>query len=224
MSTRKSFAIAEDHSYWRQTLIDIIKNHILDAEIIIEASNGKELIERLEEINNESSPSLVILDLGMPVMNGYDTARWLQANRPEIKIVTISLLQNERSIITLLGYGVLGFLHKNINGQDLIAGISSVLQGKMYFSAFKNAKGEDVHFEISSILKIKDVVNKWESLTKQEQQFVRLCCSDLDYNDIAKQLGIHISSLEPMKSSLFKTFEVKNRIALFLLVYKSKLL
>jgi two-component system invasion response regulator UvrY len=224
MSTRKRFAIADDHGYWRQTLIDIIRNHIADAEIIIEASNGRQLIEQLKEMNIESSPSLVILDLNMPVMDGYDTSRWLQLNRPKIKILTLSLLQNERSIIRLLNYGVLGFIHKNTNGEDLITGISSVLQGNMYFSAFKNAKGEDIHLELSSIIKIKEVVNKWESLTKEEQELIRLCCSDMDYREIEKAMSIQPRTLELMLSNLMKQFEVKNRIALFLLIYKSKLL
>ena len=225
MSTMKRFAIADDHDYWRKILIDIIQKDISDAEIVIEATNGKQLIEKLAEIGPESDdPSVVILDLSMPILNGFEVASWLYFNRPAMKIITLSLMQDERSIIRLLKHGVLGFLHKNINGPDLIAGIETVLKGELYFSAFENSQGDDLHFQLESLLKTKDIIHKWDSLSPQAQEFVRLCCSDLRYKEMAKKMKVDINVVASLAMRVFKHFGVIDRISLVLLAYKNKLI
>jgi DNA-binding NarL/FixJ family response regulator len=224
MSTRKRFAIADDHEFWRNTLIEIINKDIPDADIVVEASNGIQLIEKLSTLENESAPSLVILDLHMPVMNGFETARWLHLNRPEILIVALSLSQDEKSIIRLLEYGVLGFMQKNINGPDLIVGIQTVLKGEYYFSPFKNPLGKDLHLEIDSILKTKDILRRWDSLSQQAKQFVGLCCSDMRYKEMAKIMQVDATVIAYLASKTFAHFEVTNRISLVLLAYKNNLI
>ena len=224
MSIRKRFAIADDHEYWRKTLVEIINNHFTDADIVVEASNGIQLIDRLSAVGKELAPSLVILDLQMPVLNGFETARWLHFNRPEMKIVALSLRQDERSIIRLLEYGVLGFMHKKIFGQDLIAGIQTVLKGEFYFSAFKDPQGKDLHLEIDSILKTKDILRRWDSLPQQAQKFARLCCSEMKYKDMAKIMKVDVTTITSLALKTFAHFEVSERISLVLLVYKNNLI
>lgn len=198
MSTPYKFGIAEDHNYWRHTLIEIIKNNFPEAEIVVEASNGKTLIEEIVASAKRSVPDMVILDLHMPDMDGYSTAKWLYSYHPEIKILTLSLLQDEKAIIRLLKYGVLGFLHKNINGDDLLSGIQSVLRGELYFSSFQNNMGVEQDLQLTSLLKVKDILEKWGSLSKLEKEFIRLCCTDKKYNEIAKELKIDISTIDKL--------------------------
>jgi DNA-binding NarL/FixJ family response regulator len=215
--------IADDHDYWRRTVVEMITSHMPDMEVTVEARHGKELLERISSTGPDTCPSLILLDLNMPVMDGFATAYWLYRHKPEIKIVALSLQQDELTIIRLLGHGVMGFMQKNITWEELVSGIESVLTGKMYFSVFKNERGEDIHLDIDAVLKMKPIVDHWNCLSQLQQDIIRYCCADMTYQQIATAMKIDRTSVERMVTGLFATFEVKGRIGLVLLAYKYKL-
>ena len=223
MTNSVKLGIADDHDYWRRTVIEMITSHMPDMEVTVEASHGRQLLDSISLMDPDTCPSLILLDLSMPVMDGFTTAHWLHRNRPEIKIVALSLQQDELTIIRLLKHGVMGFMQKNINGEELVAGIEAVLMGKMYFSVFKSERGEDVHLDIDAVLKMKPIVDHWNCLNRQQQDIIQYCCADMTYQQIATAMKIDRTTVEGTATGIFATFGVKGRIGMVLLAYKHKL-
>ena len=113
MTTQKQpvrIALTDDHVLVRCALAELI-NGFGECQVIHQSSNGRELVEALEQ---GATPQVIILDLHMPDMNGFDTAQWLRNNRPEIHIIMLSNFDSELSMIRLLQAGVRGFLKKDI--------------------------------------------------------------------------------------------------------------
>jgi two-component system invasion response regulator UvrY len=224
MSSCYRFAIADDHNYWRQVLMDLVRQHFPDSRIVHEARTGTQVVKFISNAPTEDIPDLVILDLNMPDLNGFETSKWLYTNRPAIKIVTLSLIQDELIAIRLLNYGVRGLLQKNIEGTELVTAITDVMQGEMYLSIFTDDSNHPFRPNTYTPGKIKNVLQIWSTLSKQEKQVFQLCCSDLPYSKIAREMRLaNIRDVQRIAAGLFESFEVGNRIELFLLAHKNNL-
>jgi two-component system, NarL family, invasion response regulator UvrY len=223
MLTGRRFAIVDDHSYWRQALVELIREKFPNDQIVFESIGGNDLIEFIQSVAPDQLPDLVILDLKMRGLDGFETAKWLFLHETGIKVITLSLIQNEITVIRLLNYGVKGFLHKNSDAEDIVKGINSVLLGEMYFSPVLNVQGSSVDIQLESLLKWKEILAKWRSLSFREKEIVRLLCSELRYDEIARQIGVNKPSLEDTTLTLYEKFGVTHRIPLVLLVHKYKL-
>ncbi len=106
--TQCKVLLADDHILLRDALAVLI-NSFAECKVIAVAGNGIEVQKKIQEGN---MPDLVLLDLNMPEMDGYESARWLQGNHPEIKIITLTMYDSEIALIRLLQIGVRGFLKK----------------------------------------------------------------------------------------------------------------
>jgi len=221
---RIRFGVVDDHLHWRGALIDIIKGRFADADIVIEATNGLELIEALTENSDDRAPQVIILDLKMPMMDGFETAQWLHSNKPDIRTLTLSLDQDETSIIKLIRYGVLGFCNKVVHGEELIKGIESVVQGNLYISPFFSHHGSVAQLRFDFLPDTTVAVNKFMSLDTRDKDLLKLFCSELTREEIIKQLVTNKMTLERRIGKLYKEFGVHDRIALFLLLLKSQLI
>src|SRR5882757_7836258 len=101
--------LVDDHAWFRQTLADLIANHIPNFVVTLEASNGSEFIAKIKSLDEKDLPNIVIMDINMPVMDGFETAKWIRETHPDIKILTLSLNQTEEPIIRMLTLGVAGY-------------------------------------------------------------------------------------------------------------------
>ena len=101
---------ADDHVLLRDALTNLI-NSFQDFRVLDTADNGKELIQLM---NNGIRPNIILLDLNMPVMDGFETAKWLHEHRPNIHTLMLTMYDSEIALIRLLQYGVRGFLKKDI--------------------------------------------------------------------------------------------------------------
>jgi len=128
-------ALADDHVLLRTALATLISNFD-NCEAIIQVSNGKELIK---EISEKKIPDVVLLDLNMPEMNGFETAIWLRDNHPGINVLMLTMYDSELSLIRLLQAGVKGFLKKDVHPRELQFAIHSVVENGYYYS--HNATG-----------------------------------------------------------------------------------
>ncbi|MEJ7611685.1 MAG: response regulator transcription factor [Ferruginibacter sp.] len=210
---RYKIFLADDHVLLRDALATLI-NKFPDCKVTGVASNGKEVLHAFER---GTLPDMVILDLNMPEMDGYETAEWLKTHHPEIKILVLTMYDSEVALIRLLQTGVRGFLKKDVHPADLEAAILSVAKdgyyycnsatGKLATFFYKNSAGQ------SSIEK--------GLLTEKEILFLKLASTDLTYKEIASKMNITARAIDGYRDGLFEKLDVKSRVGLAIFAVKN---
>ena len=119
-------ALADDHILLRNALASLI-DRFENCKVVMQASNGKELSIA---ISKDNLPDVVLLDLNMPEMNGFETATWLRDNHPSLHVLMLTMYDSELTLIRLLQAGVKGFLKKDIHPNELKYAIHSVIEIK----------------------------------------------------------------------------------------------
>lgn len=196
-------AVADDHALFREALCGMIDTWE-NCKVTIRAENGRQLLDRINPIN---PPEIVLTDLQMPEMNGYETARVLSQKFKEIKILVISQYHSEEMLLQLIRCGVHGLVYKNDEPTRLKKAVISIQKDGYFFtdqSASKLVK-KAIHHE--------DVTFKSE-LTSEELDFLQCICSDKSYKEIANMMGIPERRIEYIRNGLFDRFEVKTRTGL----------
>lgn len=194
-------AIADDHTILRKGVISII-NSFEKILVTIEASNGKELIEKIE--NSAQHPDVCILDINMPVLNGYETANYIKTNWPDIKILALSMYDNEYSIIQMLRSGAQGYIAKHTDPSILADAIRCLYHNSYYCSDL--VSGTMIHN-----LKHNDLQH---TITDSEMSFLTLCGSDLTYKQIGEKMCLSPRTIESYRDSLFQKLNIKSRASL----------
>lgn len=198
-------ALADDHILLRNALSSLIES-FENCKVVIEASNGDELIKIIE---SGSVPDVVLLDLNMPVLDGYETAKWLQAVHPEIHVLMLTMYDTELTMIRLLQVGVKGFLKKDIHPSELKFAFNAIMQCGYYYT--NNTTGKLVNLfrksnESSTFLRT--------MLNDMEIRFLRLACSELTYKEIAVQMHLNPRAVDNLRDNLFNKLDVKSRVGL----------
>ena len=205
--------LTDDHVLLRDALATLI-NNFDECKVLGVAADGNELIRSL---NAGINPDIVILDLNMPGMDGYTTAEWLKKNRPEIKILILTMYDSEVALIRLLQTGVRGFLKKDIHPNDLRTAIVSVAEDGYYYcnsatgklAAFFYRNGESqTGFERSL-------------LNEKEIDFLKLASTELTYKEIADKLNMTARNIDSYRDSLFEKLDVKSRVGLAIYAVKN---
>src|SRR5215207_8070797 len=129
-------ALVDDHVLLRTALASLIAN-FESCKSVMQVSNGKQLAT---EIDKGNLPDVILLDLNMPEMNGFETAVWLRDNHPTINVLMLTMYDSELSLIRLLQAGVKGFLKKDIHPSELKFAIRSVMQSGYYYSNHTTGK------------------------------------------------------------------------------------
>lgn len=202
--------MADDHVLLRNALAGLIDN-FGDCKVIILADNGKDLINKIQK---DHVPDIVLLDLNMPEMEGYETAQWLSTNFPEIHVLMLTMYDAEATMIRLLQAGVKGFLKKDIHPTELKQAIRSVMENGYYYSNTTTGKLVNLFRSGNVTLLQKNL------LTPQEVDFLKLSSSDYTYKEIATHLGLNPRTVDNLRDHLFEKLDVKSRVGLAMFAIK----
>jgi DNA-binding NarL/FixJ family response regulator len=204
-------ALVDDHHLFRKGLSAII-NSFPNYKIIIEASSGKEFTALLSPTN---LPSIVILDITMPDMNGYETANWIHSQYPEIKILALSMLNDEKAIIKMLRNGAKGYLLKDSDPKDLKEALDHLMQKGVYLNELMCLHLID---NINNQLQenTQGFYRKKISLNDRELDFLQRICSDMSYKQIADDMYLSPRTIDGYRDALFQKLQVSSRIGLVL--------
>ncbi len=203
-------ALCDDHQLFRKGLRQLIEDFSIPTEILWEAENGR---DALHYTRKGLVPEILLLDAQMPVMDGEQTARILKSEFPDVKVLVLSMLDEEARILYLLRQGVKGFISKDIRPQELEEGLLTVAKGGYYFSDAATA-----HM-LETIQSNKSTSEK-DTLTDKETQFLALSCSELTYKEIAEQMQLSIKTIDHYRIALFEKFKVKSRVGLVIYALK----
>ncbi len=207
--------MADDHILIRNAIASLI-NTFPEFSVIHLAGNGIEVVKAIEE---GIIPGIVILDLSMPKMDGYETAKWLNTKHPGIKIIILTIFDSEIAMIRLLSVGVKGFLKKDIHPNELKQAMASIAQGGFYYS-------HEITGKLGILFK-KNNENQTSiekaMLSDADINFMKLACSELTYKEIAIKMKITPRAIDNFRDILFDKLNIKSRVGLAIYAYKNGL-
>ena len=205
-----NIAIVDDHLLFARSLQGLIDSFD-QFQVAFMARNGNDLIAKLDMAKKE--PDLLLLDINMPVMNGFETMAWINEHCPGIKVLALSMDDEEETIIKMLRLGCKGYLLKDIHPDTLETALHEVIAKGHYYTDHvtqalltgvnkKEDKGQDVSF------------------SERELEFMTYACSDKTYKEIASDMFLSPKTIDNYRDTLFKKLEVKSRIGLVLYALK----
>lgn len=215
-----NIGIVDDHFFIRQAIkIAFEKSNMLS---FFEAENGLDMVEKLKKTSILLFPSILIIDINMPKMDGFKAVEWLKEHYPKIKIIILTMRNDDEAIVKMLQLGVNSYLSKgSINTEELIKAVKAVREQGYYYTD-----------EITKILvdslasgsKINNFQNIIQSLSEKEKSVIKLICEEKTSIEISDELKISPRTVENIVVGIFSKFDVKSRVGLALFAQKNGLL
>lgn len=213
-------AIVDDHHIVRSGLTAIV-NALDKYTVVFEASNGEELINYLRVSEN---PDLVIIDLHMPIMDGFQTLEYLSKHHPDIRSLALTVDASEDSLIKAIRSGARGFIRKNARPVLFKAAIDSIVHtGYFHNEDIHNTYIKNPEMRTREERRRQEVIQK---ITPRELEFLRLVCrrDEPTYDNIADAMGISRRTVDYYRQELFDKFEIKSKVGLVLFAVEYRLL
>ena len=207
-------ALVDDHELLRTGLAAII-NSFEGYKVILEANNGKHFIEKVDPKN---SPDIILLDITMPVMDGYETSGWLKANMPKAKILVLSMLENDTAIIRMLKNGARGYILKDSKPMVFKEALDNIRDSGYFINDLVSNK-------IMQYINHEDVFDNdkhtMSNLTDNELIFLKWICTEKTYKEIADEMFLSPRTIDTYRDNLFRKLDVKTRVGLAIFAIKN---
>jgi DNA-binding NarL/FixJ family response regulator len=206
-------AIADDYKIYRDGLkVGLSADDNMD--IIGEADNGEELMKALETL----SPDVIIMDLKMPIMDGMEATKLVRKKYPAIKVLVVTMYDDDKFIIHLMENGANGYLLKNAEPDEIRRSIYAVHENGYYFNDLVNKA-----LLKKLVLKnnFKPSFNQNIDLTEREQEVLKLICSEKTAAEIGKEIFLSPRSVEGIRQRLIEKIGVRNTAGLVMFAVKN---
>lgn len=201
---KHSIVIVDDHILIAKALSGIIGN-FEEFEVLYECENGRDLQARFA---GGKIPDIILLDISMPEMDGFETAAWLKEKHPAVLVMALSMQDDEQSLIKMIRSGARGYLLKNVHPEELQRALKSLLINGSYYPDWATAK---VFMNISSG---SDAANTTILITEREKEFLRYSISEMSYKEIAAEMFCSPRTVESYRDSLFEKLGLRSRVGL----------
>lgn len=211
MTENITVGLVDDHVLLRNGLAALVRN--IGHQVVIEASDGKDFIQKLA---NGIEPQVVLMDINMPQMDGYETAGWLKQNRPDVKVLALSMYDDEAAIIRMLKNGARGYILKDSDTPELKSAIEAVLSKGFYYTEMITGKLLHTINQSDDEGSTRKVLN----LNDRELEFLKLSCSEMTYKEIADKMHLSPRTIDGYRDSLFEKLKIKTRVGLAIYAIK----
>lgn len=217
LDTTIKIAIADDHELFRVGIVKILQEYV-DFDVVMEAPHGGVLLNKIEK--SEQLPDIILLDIRMPVMDGFETIKVLTKNFPSIKIIILSVHDQARHIIKMIELGANGYLLKNTRPKEVVESIKMVMEQDYYFNDKINTLLQKVIRYKGSNSGDKDIP---VSITSREQEVLELICKEHTTSEIADILCLSSRTIEGHRKNLVIKLGVRNVAGLVVYALKQEL-
>ncbi|MGE4288283.1 MAG: response regulator [Salinivirgaceae bacterium] len=192
-----SLALVDDHTIFRSGLKLILSNEA-QCEVVIEADNGQDFLDQL----NNYQPDVVLLDISMPILDGYQTTLKAIKAFPDLKIIVLSMLNEDNYYYKMIEAGAKGFVLKNSDVDELKRAIDEVARGNNYFTQ---------DFLKKMVLKInnKEVDTKLQ-LSEKEKEVLQFICNGFTNAEISEKMFLSTKSIERYRNQLLQKTQARN--------------
>jgi DNA-binding NarL/FixJ family response regulator len=213
---RQPVALVDDHELVRAGIAGMI-DRIGGYRVVYEASNG---LEFLDLLNGVDEPRIAVVDLHMPIMDGFETIAWLRAQRPNIMTLALTFDPAEEVMMRAVRAGARGFLRKNARAPVLKTALDSLMLTGYYHS-------DEVHEGLVQTPGSKTGQERlrekvFADISPRELEFLKLVCSpdEYTYEKIAFKMNVHRRTVDGFRESLTEKFGIKSKTGLVLFAMK----
>jgi DNA-binding NarL/FixJ family response regulator len=207
-----SIVVVDDHILIAKAVSGVIEN-FRGYHVLYEAENGKALIERFRVPKN--IPDIVLLDISMPVMDGFETAQWIKEHHPKVLILALSMQDDDLSLIKMIRAGAKGYLLKNIHPTELEKALDALVQKGYYYPDWASSKVFSILADDEEQKNSKEI-----NITDREMEFLKLCCTEMTYKEIAEKMYLSSRTVEGYRDALFEKLGLKTRVGLVMYAIK----
>lgn len=194
-------AIVDDHTLFRNGVASLM-GEFDELQVVFEAENGNQLQEALAR---RGLPDVVLMDINMPVMDGYEATAWLKKNHPQVRVLALSMFEDDQAVIKMIRCGACGYVLKESKPRDLLEAIMTIHTKGVYINEMVSGK------LIRSVTDDEDA-----EITKKELDFLKYCCSELTYKEIADKMNVSPRTVDNYREALFLKLNLKSRTGLVL--------
>jgi DNA-binding NarL/FixJ family response regulator len=191
--------VADDHELVRRGIRVLLENHP-GWEVSAEAKDGREAVERA----NELKPDLVLMDIGMPNLNGIDAARQILANSPATHILILTMHYSQQVVQEVLAVGARGFLLKSDAGRDLITAVEAVQHNRTFFTSQATEVVVDGYLNPEK----KEEQSLRNRLTPRERQVVQLLAEGKTSKEVAVTLNLSVKTAETHRTNIMRKLDL----------------
>ncbi len=208
---KSSIIIVDDHKLVSKAIAELIQGFD-NYSILFDLNNGKELIEKLK--NPKNIPDIVLLDVNMPVMNGFETMEYLHKEFPKIKVLALSMNDDEETIIKMIKLGACGYISKLTDDDELKRALDTLVQkGYYYTEAVTNYMVKSIKTDNEPDEKIK--------FSDREEELLKWICTEMTYKEIADKMFLSPKTIDGYRDALFQKLRVKTRVGLAIYAIKN---
>ena len=209
-------AIADDHKIFRKGVILSLRPYH-NIKFVLEAENGEELIQGVES----AKPDIILMDLKMPVKDGIETTKYLNKHFPAIRILILTMYEDERFVGHLMDSGANGYLLKSTDPEEIKQGITDVMRTGFYLNNFVNRVLIKKNYARQ---KFNPNLNSEVIISEREKEVLSLVCMEYTAQEIAQKMDISSRTVEAIKDRLMERFGVKNSVGLVFFAMKNSLI
>ncbi len=210
-------AIADDHQIFRKGVILSLRQYT-NIKFIFEADNGEALIQKVAD---NDPPDVILMDLKMPVKDGIETTKYLNKHFPAIRVIILTMYEDERFVGHLMDSGANGYLLKSTEPSEIKKAITDVMRTGFYLNNFVNKVLIKKNYAKQ---KFNPNLNSEVVISEREKEVLTLVCMEFTAQEIAQKMEISARTVEAIKDRLMERFGVKNSVGLVFYAMKNSLI
>lgn len=210
-----TIAIADDHQLVRKGIRMLLEN-IKEFKVVSESSHGQELLDQIEQL--PKLPDLVLVDVTMPVLDGYETVGALRTKYPDLKIIALSVNDQLSTIRDMIRQGANAYLFKD-SSPDVFRKVLIEVHAKGFYYDKQVIDSLLLPESSREAMNGNQRQKLLQDLTNREREFVQYCCSELTYKEIADKMGVSQRTVDGYRENTFDKLNVKSRTGIVLFAF-----
>ncbi len=199
--------LADDHAILRSGLVRLLGEEA-DMEVVGEAENGREAVQKVQELH----PDIVLMDIGMPIMNGMEATKQIKKRDQDVKILVLTMHDNEEYLFQVLQAGASGYVLKKAADSDLVNAIHVVHRGDCFL--YPSAAKMVVEDYLEKLKHGQEPTSTYDTLTDREREILTLVAEGYTNREIAESLFISVKTVETHKANIMEKLNLHKRAEL----------
>ena len=203
--------VVDDHMLLSQAIGALVEA-FEQFKVLYLCKNGQELIDKFQ--NPKNIPEVVLMDVNMPILNGIETTTYLKDHFPDVKVLALSVEEDETTILKMLRAGAKGYLMKDVRKIELKEALQEVIEhGYYHTNTVAKILVNSLRHKGGSEISLKD----------REIEFIKHVCTQMTYREIADQMCLSPKTVEGYRDVLFDKLNLRNRTGLVIYAIKNKI-